>query len=337
MTTTSDVAASTVSATPAKAGRLRLVASVGAHWPQATAALGAKLLRPEKLLDKLSSTKPWPCWLGYVSPIALFTQEQPASAASLEELLDTWLEQTATFLEARQHAPERCLLINLSHLDGPALSLLLEEVSDDDQDIESDGAQIGEPSEPEELPLLLHLYLQRRPDVLNRYADLEGQAELLGREPEFNLPLRRPDADNWAALLLNGWEAETQLIVSQEQITDLEAQLSQASTEADQLREAAASSSHSINELEQSQQQLQDAREEAELTLLQLHQVQEELEYQFLEHLKASQECDGLQQQLAALRAEMGYYFLLSQADPCLDQSRIPQLKGLMRDTLIRR
>jgi DNA repair exonuclease SbcCD ATPase subunit len=340
MTSRSAVEASATSPTPAKVGRLRLVACVGARWPKPTATLGAKLLRPEKLLDKLADTRSWPCWLGYSSPINLLTEHQPADAAALEELLETWLEHAATFLEARLQAPERCRLINLSHLDGPGLSRLLEEVSDDTQDSEAEGepanadaVEPSEPSEPEELPLLLQLYLQRRPDVLNRYADLEGQAELLGRKPEFTLPLSRPDADSWAALLLNSWETQVQLATSQEQITELEAQLSEATTETDQLRQAATSS----EELEQAQQHLQEAREEAELTLLQLHQVQEELEYQFLEHRKASQLLDERQQQLTSLEAEMSYYFLLSQADPCLEQERIPQLKALMRATLIAR
>ena len=357
---------------------LRLVASVGAVWPQQVEALGAKQLKPEKLLNKLSSPKPWPCWLGYVNPIALLISSEPSDASALEQLLEIWLEHTAAFLKARQQAPERCQLINLSYLDAAALDRLLDDYIDDESSDETAmTAAIASP-EPDcaTLPLALQLYLQRRPDVLNRYADLEGQAELLGREPEFTLSLPRPDPNAWASLLLDSWqnslkteqleasqqqlkhaqeEAELTLLqlhqvqeelehqflehrktsqerdTLQQQLSELQEQLSHTQAETETLRQQA----NNTEELEASQQQLKHAQEEAELTLLQLHQVQEELEFQFLEQRKASQERDALQEQLQSLRREMSYYFLLSHADPCLDQSHIPQLKALMRETLI--
>lgn len=348
--------------------KVRLVAGIGASWPEPVQALGAKWLNPDKLLKKLSEPKSWGCWLGYVSPIALLLEQQPNQASALEDLLDAWLEHTTIFLKARELAPERCRLINLSHLDAASLSLLLNDYSDIDSDADGDGEgdadsegedPASEQDPADTLPLLLQLYLQRRPDVLNRYADLEGQADLLGREPEFSLSLQRPDPGTWATLLLQAWQAHLQLPQAQEQVAELETQLAQANAAADELRQSSQQSSQHITNLEtqlaaastansdqlqlgqaqlqEAQTQLSEAREEAELTLLQLHQVQEELEYQFLEHRKASQERDALQQQLASLRAEMGYYFLLSQADPCLEQGRIPQLKALMRETLIRR
>lgn len=322
--------------------KVRLVAGIGASWPEPVQALGAKSLKPDKLLAKLSAPKSWQCWLGYVSPMALLLEQQPSQASDLEDLLHAWLEHTAIFLQARELAPERCRLINLSHLNAASLSLLLDDDSDADGDGDADSERqdpAAEQDPPDTLPLLLQLYLQRRPDVLNRYADLEGQADLLGREPEFSLSLQRPDPGTWATLLLQAWQAQLELRQSSQhssqRIAHLEAQLAEANAAAttassDQLQ-------HGQAQLQEAQSQLSEAREEAELTLLQLHQVQEELEYQFLEHRKASQERDALQEQLGSLRAEMGYYFLLSQADPCLDQSRIPQLKGLMRDTLIRR
>lgn len=314
--------------------KVRLVAGIGASWPEPVQALGAKWHKPDKLLKKLSEPKSWGCLLGYVSPIALLLEQQPFNATALEELFDAWLEHTATFLKARELAPERCRLINLSHLDAAGLSLLLDDYSDIDSDGEADskGEDPAAGQDPADtLPLLLQLYLQRRPDVLNRYADLEGQADLLGREPEFSLPLQRPDPGTWATLLLHAWQAHLQLPQSQEQVAELESQLAAASTaNSDQIQLGQV-------QLQEAQTQLSEAREEAELTLLQLHQVQEELEYQFLEHRKSSQECDSLREQLASLHAEMGYYFLLSQADPCLEQGRIPQLKAMMRATLIRR
>ena len=310
--------------------KVRLVAGMGASWPEPVQALGAKWLKPDQLLKKISAPKSWGCWLGYVSPIALLLEQQPSKASALEDLLDAWLEHTAIFLKARELAPSRCRLINLSHLDAASLSLLLDDDGDGDADAgDADSAEEDPEIEQDPagaLPLLLQLYLQRRPDVLNRYADLEGQADLLGREPEFSLPLQRPDPGTWATLLLQAWQAQEQLPQAQEQVAELESQLTEAQAQAN----AAASS----EELLAAQTQLSEAREEAELTLLQLHQVQEELEYQFLEHRKQNERSQQLQEELQRLGDEALHLFLTSTPSSDLQQDRLSTIRRLAREAL---
>jgi hypothetical protein len=228
--------------------RLRLVACIGAQWPAELVSRPVKSLDPARVLQKLSGNKRRPIWMGYISPVDLLIQQQPSQASDLEQLLDIWLEHTVIFLQARELEPSDTRLFNLSHLDS---------------DIADRPA-----AAPAKLPLPLQLYLQRRHDVLHRYADLEGQAELLGRQPQFALPVVNLRNSDWQALLLQAWEAQARL-------PELQSAQDAWQAKAVQLEPLQA-------ELHTVRDQLTEAREEAELTLLQLHQVQEELEHYFL-------------------------------------------------------
>ncbi|MCX5969539.1 MAG: hypothetical protein NTV57_18285 [Cyanobacteria bacterium] len=201
-----------------------------------------KSIDPARVLEKLSGSKRRPVWMGYISPVDLLIDQQPSQASELEQLLNAWLEHTAIFLQARELEPNDTRLIKLSHLDP--------------------GITGRPPATPAELPLPLQLYLQRRHDVLQRYADLEGQADLLGRQPEFTLPVARLSNSDWQALLLQAWETQALLPELQNKQEALQRKVVQ-------LEPLQA-------ELQAARDQLSEAREEADLTLLQLHQVQEE-------------------------------------------------------------
>ena len=271
--------------------RLRLVACVGAQWPAALVSRPVKSIDPARVLEKLSGSKRRPVWMGYISPVDLLIDQQPSQASELEQLLNAWLEHTAIFLQARELEPNDTRLIKLSHLDP--------------------GITGRPPATPAELPLPLQLYLQRRHDVLQRYADLEGQADLLGRQPEFTLPVARLSNSDWQALLLQAWETQALLpelqnkqealqrtqtealqqaeISGQEQgakILALEAEAVQLRRARDEAADGREQQGRSVADLQQQlssqAEALTEAREEADLTLLQLHQVQEELERYFL-------------------------------------------------------
>ena len=221
----------TAAAFPDVPSGLRLVSCTGSRWPAELSNGDRMIFAPDLLLKELSIPKQGPFWLGYISPVNLLLQQQPSDAAGLEQLLHDWLEHTSIFLEALTAAPTRTRLINLSH--QPPLT----------------GEQAA--LSPDRLPLPLQLYLQKRGDVLERYFDLEAQADLLGRQAEFVLPFASPTSNDWKGLLLQAWEAHQAI--------------KQLTRERD---EAAAG--------------IKEAREEGELTMVQLQQVQEELEQYFL-------------------------------------------------------
>lgn len=141
-------------------------------------------------------------------------------------------------------------------------------------------------SAPAELAAAMLSLLERLPQVLDRYNDLELRAELLGGEPDLHCRQRLLQALQLEDLMPRLLE----MFRTPAAVVDLEAQL--------QAKEG----------------ELREAREEAELTLLQLHQVQEELEHYFLlsrgqDHLlgqygQQQLQVQNLLAQLTTLRAD---------------------------------
>jgi len=109
--------------------------------------------------------------------------------------------------------------------------------------------------------LVLRL-LEKAPNLLDAYLDLELQAELAGHPADSSYIERLHNACTAEALLASWWEQHT----SNHRIEQLTSE-----------RDALAAERDALSCL------LQDAKEEAELTLLQLHQVQKELEQVFLQ------------------------------------------------------
>ena len=168
--------------------RLRLVTCVGGKWPEVITSRPVKSIDPGRLLQRLADSNLWPFWIGYISPVDLLINTRPNQASDLVQKLDTWLEHTAIFLKAKELATSDTRLINLS--------LLKHETTASSHD------------DAPKLPLLLQLYLQRRQDIMQRYADLEREADSFGgysRQPLEVLCLSNHD---WHSLLLKAWEVQ---------------------------------------------------------------------------------------------------------------------------------
>jgi len=142
--------------------------------------------------------------------------------------------------------------------------------------------------------------LDTQPELLNAFADIELQAELLGSEPELNDRQRLLQAaaqtDPLPELLavLHNRDDELQEAREEAELTLL--QLHQVQEELEQqLRPQVATLEQQV---QSRTNELQEAREEAELTLLQLHQVQEELEHYFLQSRAGSQLVEAQAEQL---------------------------------------
>ncbi|MFZ0407067.1 MAG: hypothetical protein WAM11_03025 [Cyanobium sp.] len=227
----------------------------------------AKTLDPDRVLDKLSASKRRPIWMGYISPVDLLINQQPSQASNVEQLLDTWLKHTAIFLQARQLEPTCTRLVNLSYRDPDTLEWPLATAA--------------------ELPLPLQLYLHRRCEVFNRYADLELQADLDGRQPQLLRPVAGLTNSDWMAFLLQAWETQARLAELQNN--------QDVSPETTVQLEPLQAELHTVRA------QLSEAREEVELTLLQLHQVQQELETICLADRDKQQQLQAKSQELQAL------------------------------------
>ncbi|MFO7628473.1 MAG: hypothetical protein R6W06_02945 [Prochlorococcaceae cyanobacterium] len=274
--------------------RYRL-AIAGSDWPAELDTLGRPLASLKAARKKLERFNEAEVWIGYGSPLSLL-----ASAATDDprDALERWAKQASRALELRQAHPGRCSLINLSLLNQQAISQLLQ-ADEAEPALESKTGSIAastptsapssatgpikpassDPAPSTELDLRLALALQHRRDLSDLYADLEGCCELLGREPQFQLPLPPLRGAALAERCLESWSIQQ---AEHQQFLALQA-------------EQAASAETALKE----------AREEAELTLLQLHQVQEELEHYFLENRKASEEREALEQRASNAEAAL--------------------------------
>ncbi|WP_411869767.1 hypothetical protein [Vulcanococcus limneticus] len=266
----------------------QLVSAEGADWPDAICATTAPGPSPEALTHWLQSPQPAPLWIGYTSPLVLLHQAQNQASLgcppNLLNQLARWCRHAELCLEAQRSAPQRVRLINTSHLNPSAIAQLLEQPQ----------PALGDPppsaAKAEDLDPRLLLALSRHSRLLNLYADLEAQVDLLGREPEFRLVFPLPSPSELPEQLLLGWQHEQLQLQLQADHQALRQQLDDA--------QAAAVDTNQL------QQQLSEAREEAELTVVQLHQVQEELEDQFLGQQATKQQLAEAQQCHAALQAD---------------------------------
>jgi hypothetical protein len=225
--------------------------------------------------------QPWPspaaaipaadCLLLYDSPdrlISALPEQESAAAFTLQQLIDgyttllSWAQQTGL--------PLLCGW-QLERLGATGLRQWLSDAEVPPHPVEH--AAIAPLIAATTLSLL-----EAQPSLHEVYADLELQAQLLGREPDLHYRQRlRQQASGQGDALL---QALLETLQTPAAVSDLEQQLATKDGE------------------------LRDAREEAELTLLQLHQVQEELEAIFLADRDRQQQLATKDGELNQLKVE---------------------------------
>jgi hypothetical protein len=315
---------------------LRLLAAPLTEWPD---SLLRRLRERWEIsvgsLDYGESASDAPLLLAYTHPtVTLAAALAGPTTPDIAALLDAWQGLCAGMLALRRRWPDRVLLIDPSQLDPAAETLLLERLNPHGGGSESAAASeaptesaTAVPPQPQpSLPAAVAFYLAQRSDLTQLFADLEGNAELLGREPRLGpvAPLARGLV--LAEHLLADWQAEgsrhqreigAERSALGQQIEQGQGELAEARREAEELRA-----------------RLQDSDEERELILLQLQQVQDQLVRTFDELSQARDRGEEAEQRLARLEQECRTLFLHSQLSPGIDRSRIATILQLMRDSL---
>ena len=157
--------------------------------------------------------------LGYRDPRSGLAEALAREAApDLAALLGAWQRSAERMLQLRQQPGPPVVLIALDRLDGAAAAALLERLAPEGQpaalgdeaapDPDADPIREAPPSPappgPPLPPVVAH-YLAQRPEIDQLLADLEGCAELLGRDPQ--LPVAAPPERGLvlAERLLHDW------------------------------------------------------------------------------------------------------------------------------------
>jgi predicted RNase H-like HicB family nuclease len=134
--------------------------------------------------------------LGYRDPRSGLAEALAREAApDLAALLGTWQRSAERMLQLRQQPGPPVVLIALDRLDGAAEAALLERLGPEGQpggrgdeaapDPDADPIREAPPAPPgPPLPPVVAHYLAQRPEIDQLLADLEGCAELLGRDPQ---------------------------------------------------------------------------------------------------------------------------------------------------------
>lgn len=354
---------------------VRLVAGPLARWP---AALLEQLhQRGPLVVSQLESLPPAPdpaadgagaglLLLGYAEPrhalAALlapeFCHHEPAPEATGSDpvaLLRDWQQASERLLQLRRQGGPGVLLVNLSRLDGPAQTALLRRLTVDatdegnlsatsDLDAEATTAEDAQATAPPPppLPTVVAHYLAQRPEIDQLLADLEGCAELLGREPL--LPAAPPPARGLvlAERLLGEWlESRTahqealaalrrdlelrqdELATTSGVLADVAGLQRQAEAEAERLRQELAEQSasreqalreaearHALEaerlrqELEQTRQTLEQARRQVAEEEARLRDGEEERELILLQLQQVQEELSHTFQELTQARRE---------------------------------
>jgi hypothetical protein len=341
---------------------LRLVATPGAEWPPSLLQQ-LRARRPITLCDlEEAAAGDGPILLGYSAPATALARALGSEGAiDIATLLNDWQRHASWMLRLRRRGPGRVWLVATPHL-GPTatealLRLLAGSPPEDGARADGDGEEgrddVAPTSEPVALPGVVAHYLGQRSDISQLFADLEGHAELLGREPE--LVPAAPVARGLvlAERLLEDWRADRDDRLRREEERGALAERIEA------LHEELACTRR---EMEEERARLQDSEEERELILLQLQQVQEELIRTFAETEQARQEIEQARQEtdqarreaeqarqqleqarqqveasgqrLLTLERECRALFLGSRLLPGVDPSQIASILALMRRSL---
>ena len=322
-----------------------LLTTTMARWPVAIKQRSFAQASPSEVSGDLSQRDSnHHYWLGYASPVdclhqALISDAEP----DITSLFNRWQEEVALILRLKRAQPQTCLLLNLPRLTESAIEeLLSSSQAPGEHAPEEHGDQTDSPWSVEPSALVKFVISQRR-DLIQLYADLEAQADLLGREPEFELNLPSVSDPGLGAELLLEWQQQRRQADS---LNDRTTEL----VEALRLSESrlAAEISRSAEIAAEAVAQLQDSEQEKELILLQLKQVQDELvnTFQTLQSYqsnnrqleenvpKLQQQHDSLQSELEGLAQECRHLFLHSQLLDTVDRTRLRRIQQLMRQSL---
>lgn len=308
---------------------LRLLAAPLAEWPD---SLLLRLRERWQIslggFDDQDPASDAPLLLAYTDPAAtldsaLAGETTPDIAALLEE----WQRVCAGMLALRRRWPDRALLIDPTLLDPAAETRLLERLEPHGGG--RDRAAAGEvpmaasseaprevaPQPQRPLPAAVAFYLAQRSDLSQLFADLEGNADLLGREPRLGPVPPRARGLVLAEHLLADWQAERSALG--QRIEQGQGELAEARREAEELRA-----------------RLQDCEEERELILLQLQQIQEELVRTFEELSQARERGEEAGLRLGRLEQECRTLFLHCHLSAGIDRSQIATILQLVRENL---
>ncbi len=328
------------SSSPSGQPPLWLLAAPLAEWPD---SLLRRLRERWQIrlggLDDRDPARDAPLLLAYSDPAATLASALAGEATpDIAALLDEWQQVCAGMLALRRRWPDRALLIDPTLLDPAADIRLLERLEPHgggrDRAAADEAPMAASSEAPSEaapqpqppLPAAVAFYLAQRSDLSQLFTDLEGNAELLGREPRLGPVPPRPRGLVLAEHLLADWQAErsrhqreigAERSALGQRIEQGQGELAEARREAEELRA-----------------RLQDCEEERELILLQLQQVQEELVRTFEELSQARERGEEAGLRLGRLEQECRTLFLHCHLSAGIDRSQIATILQLVRESL---
>lgn len=180
-------------------------ATSGASWPQplveATAARASAPLAAAQI-DKGEGHAV--LWLGYTDPLESLARQLNAEPESdpLEQL-ERWVTEAEAFLKLKRDHPDQCRLVNLATLDDAMAAELLAELA-----IPAAAAPLPPQTSVPPLDPRLLVVLHHQQAAAGLYADLEACADLMGRQPNFSLPLPPLRSVGFAAQCLQSWQID---------------------------------------------------------------------------------------------------------------------------------
>jgi DNA segregation ATPase FtsK/SpoIIIE-like protein len=302
-------------------GSLMVLADALSAWP---ASLLERLRQQGPLTvlhadDPLEDTAPpGRLLLGYRDPRSGLAEALARDAApDLATLLGAWQRSAERMLQLRQQPGPPVVLIALDRLDGAAEAALLERLAPEGQpaalgdeaapDPDADPIREPPPSPAPPgpaLPTVVAHYLAQRPEIYQLLADLEGCAELLGRDPQ--LPVAAPPERGLvlAQRLLHDWLAlraahhqelerlarerellKGELATTSGVLADVVGLHQQTEAEAEALRRQL---EHQANQLEGQAQRMEEERQALHTEQVSLNAKQESLEAEWAQQLEES-------------------------------------------------
>ena len=229
---------------PPDMAQIVLLTSPHAQWP---ADVSGSPLTQINLADldspSLAAAGDTELWIGYCDPLqALQRALVCPSGEDPEGVLQRWENFAERVLLERHRQPQRCHLVNLSSLSAAAGDQLRARLGLEAGRLPAAPASLASQScgraelEQPSPAALSELVISQRQRLLELHADLEAQAELFGREPQFQLPIPACRDPALGARLLQAWQEQSRsLRAAQAASTSLAQRLEQLRLEQEQL------------------------------------------------------------------------------------------------------